>query len=76
MEENKEKDTKSNQGKQSTAETDVTYNRDDEALRNSATTSMSAAADPESDQTAGGDRVDDAIDGITNDTEEDTDNNS
>ncbi|PSR53528.1 hypothetical protein AHMF7605_08320 [Adhaeribacter arboris] len=75
MEENKEKDTKSDQRKQSTAETDVTYNRDDEDLRNSNTTSATDA-DPESDQVAGGDRVDDSIDGITNDTDEDTEDNS
>ncbi|MDQ3289767.1 MAG: hypothetical protein M3Q05_00605 [Bacteroidota bacterium] len=74
MEENKEKN--SSQGKQSTAETDVTYNRDDESLRNSSTTSMGAASDPESDQVAGGDRVDDIMDGTTDDTEADSETNS
>ncbi|QMU29645.1 hypothetical protein [Adhaeribacter radiodurans] len=74
MAENKEEN--SGQGKQSTAETDVTYNRDDESLRNSATTSMGAASDPESDQVAGGDRSDDLVSGITDDNETDTDTNS
>ncbi len=40
MEDNKKKDQDESIGKQSTAETDVTYNLDTEELRHSATTSM------------------------------------
>lgn len=54
MEENKPKDQ--SQGKQSTAETDVTYNLDNEELRKSATTSM-ADVDSGGSIGAGGGRV-------------------
>jgi hypothetical protein len=52
--ENKEKDE--SQGKRSTAETDVTYNQDAEALRKSATTSQ-ADVDSGGSAGAGGGRV-------------------
>ncbi|QNF34737.1 hypothetical protein HUW51_19120 [Adhaeribacter swui] len=62
MAENQDNPSTSDQGKRSTAETDVTYQRDDAALRNSATTST---ADTDNDNTThdGVERVDDTFDG-------------
>ncbi len=62
MAENQDNITNADQGKQSTAETNVTYQRDDAALRNSATTST---ADTDNDNTTheGVERVDDVFDG-------------
>ena len=62
MAENQDNTTPPEQGKQSTAETNVTYHRDDAALRNSSTTST---ADTDNDNTIheGIERVDDVFDG-------------
>ncbi len=62
MAENQDNNSNEEQGKQSTAETNVTYQRDDSSLRNSATTST---ADTDNDNTTheGVERVDDVFDG-------------
>ena len=62
MAENQDNPSASDQGKKSTAETNVTYQRDDAALRNSSTTST---ADTDNDNTTheGVERVDDVFDG-------------
>jgi len=54
MENNKEKNPDKSQGKQSTAETDVTYNRDAEDLKNSATTSQGYATSSSTIGSGGG----------------------
>lgn len=62
MTENQDNTQNTETGKQSTAETNVTYQRDDAALRNSSTTST---ADTDNDNTIheGVERVDDVFDG-------------
>jgi hypothetical protein len=62
MAENQDNTSNADQGKQSTAETNVIYQRDDAALRNSATTST-ADTDNDNSTHEGVERVDDVFDG-------------
>jgi hypothetical protein len=73
MAENQDNTSNPDQGKQSTAETNVTYKRDDDSLRNSSTTST---ADTDNDNTTheGIERVDDVFDGDLNSIEINKDN--
>ncbi|MGV3586657.1 MAG: hypothetical protein ACO1OF_06630 [Adhaeribacter sp.] len=58
MEEDKAKNQQQSQGKKATAETNMTYNQDAEALKNSATTSM-ADFDSGGSIAVGGGRIED-----------------
>ncbi|RDC62709.1 hypothetical protein [Adhaeribacter pallidiroseus] len=62
MADNQDNTPNADQGKPSTAETNVTYQRDDAALRNSSTTST-ADSDDENTTHEDVERVDDVFDG-------------